>query len=230
MDKRSIVLLSGGLDSAVNYKKALDSTQVVLALTFDYGQDASDKEISATRYMVKKFGTPHQIIRLDFMKGLDSGLNGGTIPDFDPEKLDEKNYSLESAKAVWVPNRNGLFINVAAAFAEQLKAGLIITGFNKEEGATFPDNTPEFMDRINRALEYSTMNRPRVMSYTSEMTKKEIVAFGKTLSAPFEHIWSCYHDLNRMCGKCESCRRLKRALSENGLLDAFNKTNRWGFQ
>lgn len=230
MDKRSIVLLSGGLDSAVNFKKALISTQVVLAITFDYGQESAKKEILATNDMTGESGTPHQVIRLDFMKKMDSGLTEGNIPDYDPDKLDELSYALETAKAVWVPNRNGVFINIAAAYAEQLRADLIITGFNKEEGATFPDNTPEYMERVNRALEYSTMNHPRVVSYTSEMTKKEIVAFGKALAAPLAHVWSCYHDHGKMCGKCESCRRLIRALNENESLEWFNEINRWGFK
>lgn len=228
VDKRAIVLLSGGLDSVVNYKKALAEAQVVLALTFDYGQESAKMEIRSAESICKKYGTPHKTVRLDFLAKLTSGLTTGNIPDFDPSKLDEKSYASETAKAVWVPNRNGIFINIAAAFAEELRADLIVTGFNREEAATFPDNTPEFMERATRALEYSANNKPRVISYTSDMTKNEIVHMGKKTEAPLEYVWSCYHNGRHMCGRCESCRRLVRALEANALLDEFNKTNHWG--
>jgi 7-cyano-7-deazaguanine synthase len=74
------------------------------------------------------------------------------------------------------------------------------------------------------------MFHPEVKSYTINMTKKEIVRFGININAPFEYIWSCYRGGSKMCGKCESCQRLKRALKMNNFYDEFCKVNIWGFE
>ena len=228
MKSKSIILLSGGLDSAVNFKKAVDDTDVKLALTFDYGQESSIHEVEAASAMAAKHGVPHRTIKLDILAELDTGLTKGNIPDFDASKLDSMDYSLKTAKAVWVPNRNGLFINIAGAFADKMDLDAIVVGFNKEEGATFPDNTPEYLERAEAALAYSTQAKPKMLCWTIAMDKKEIVEFGRSINAPFEYLWSCYHNGSRLCGKCESCRRLNRALESAGYRAEFNRINKWG--
>ncbi len=229
MKKKSIVLLSGGLDSVVNFKEAFLKTDVDLILTFDYNQSCKIREIKATRLISEKFKILHHIIPLPFLSDMEPNLSTGNIPNFDEKKLDDKGYSMKSAKAVWVPNRNGIFLSIAAAYADRYGIDLIITGFNEEEGRTFPDNSEEFIDSVNKSFKLSTMNHPKVKSYTINMQKKEIVKMGIEIQAPFEFVWSCYRGGGRMCGLCESCRRLKRALDENNFMQEFIKLNRWGF-
>ncbi len=224
----SIVLLSGGLDSLVNAQRAFLETDLRLILTFDYGQEAAKKEIEAAACIAEKINVPHRVISLDWLPDIDKGLTKGQAPDYDPEKLDDLAYAANTAKQVWVPNRNGVMINIAAAFAESMNVDFIIVGFNREEAATFPDNSAEYIKRSNAVLEYSTMSHPRVRCYTIGMGKTEIVRQGIEIGADFENLWSCYHDGSQMCGECESCRRLKRALKENRYLEAFNQKNRWG--
>jgi len=131
------------------------------------------------------------------------------------ENLSDKTFSTESAKAVWVPNRNGVFIEIAAGIAEDLGANAIIVGFNREEGSTFPDNTKQYMEAITKALSFSTSNAVQVISPTVSMEKSEIVSVAKKERFPFNLLWSCYEADERMCGRCESCMRLKRALKTN---------------
>lgn len=226
--EKSILLLSGGLDSVVNFKMALDSTDIRLLLTFDYGQESAPKEVETTRLLAAHYKIPHRVMRLDYLSELDDGLTKGNIPDYEASKLDNLEYALKTAKAVWVPNRNGLFINIAAAFADKEDIGLIITGFNKEEAATFPDNSSEFIDAINKSLSFSTQSKTRVKSYTINMDKAGIVRMGMSNNAPLEYIWSCYHNYDKMCGKCESCQRLLRAFKADGNLDEFLRRNKWG--
>jgi 7-cyano-7-deazaguanine synthase len=111
-----------------------------------------------------------------------------------------------------VPNRNGVFVNVAAAFAESLGARDVVTGFNLEEAATFPDNSTEFMKCASGALALSTANHVRLVSPTARLDKAGIVRLGVRTGAPLAHVWSCYEAGPRMCGSCESCARLVRAL------------------
>ena len=93
----------------------------------------------------------------------------------------------ETAKAVWVPNRNGVLLNVAAAYAERFRAKRIVVGFNREEATTFPDNSRAFLDQTTRAFAYSTRNGVEAYCYTTAMDKTEIVGALKALARPFPH-------------------------------------------
>lgn len=229
MSSTSLVLLSGGLDSLVNFKKAYDETEIRWIIFFDYGQKSVIRERDASESVAENYGIAHKTIRLDWLQAIDTGLTKDAIPDFDGTKLNDLDYSLQTAKAVWVPNRNGVLLNIAAAFADKFSIERIVTGFNREEGTTFPDNTQEYLDRLNAAFEYSTLAHPTAMSYTISMDKTEIVKLGRQIDAPFEHLWSCYRDGEKMCGTCESCRRLKRALKAADFYSEFIQMNRFGF-
>jgi 7-cyano-7-deazaguanine synthase len=119
---------------------------------------------------------------------------------------------LGSLDAVWIPNRNGVLVNIAAAFAEAYGCDVVITGFNREEAAEFPDNTPEYVDAVNHSLQFSTRSGVRVVSFTQGLSKRGILRKGLELSVPLGGIWSCYRSGESMCGRCASCRRLKTAL------------------
>ena len=212
---KSIVLLSGGLDSTVNFCKALRQTQVIKALTFDYGQRAAQKEIESAQKICAQYAVSHEVIRLEWLAQITkTALVDRTkeLPKLQSSELDDLTKTNLSAQSVWVPNRNGVFINSAASFAESLGAELIVVGFNAEEAATFPDNSASFVERINRSLEFSTLNRPQVICYTQSFNKKQIVELSKELQAPFELMWSCYEAGETMCQQCESCKRFYRAM------------------
>jgi len=217
----SIVLLSGGLDSTVNLALAVRRTRTLLALTFDYGQRAAKRELAASRAICRALGVTHRAIRLPWLDEITKTSLVSrrlSLPKLAQEELDsERVTSGETARLVWVPNRNGLFLSIAACFAEALGASLVITGFNAEEAATFPDNSARFVRAANRALALSTLRRVRVKSYTQEMRKREIVELGISLGAPLQLVWSCYQGGARPCGRCESCARLKRALGRRTL-------------
>ena len=223
--EKCIVLLSGGLDSTVAFKRSLDTMDVVLCLTFDYGQRAAAKEASAAAEMAARYDTAHRFIELPWLRDITATAlvsRAEELPRLKEEELDGAGgKSADSARKVWVPNRNGVFINIAASFCDALGAGIIVTGFNREEAATFPDNSPEFIESINSSLAYSTMIKARVVSPTASLDKEEIVRLGIEIDAPLELLWSCYEGGPEMCGTCESCMRLKRALQENasGLME-----------
>ncbi len=219
----SIVLLSSGLDSAVAFKMALDAFGVDLALTFDYGQRAADMEIESARMICERFGVRHEVIEAPWLEDvtLTSLVNRGeSVPTPSEADLDEaRGRAKETAHAVWVPNRNGAFINIAACFADAQKVDKIVCGFNAEEGATFPDNTPEFVEAINRSLYYSTENHAKVVAPVINMDKVEIIKKGVSIGAPLDLSWSCYFSGEKPCGKCESCMRRARAFKRAGVAD-----------
>ena len=218
--RKSLILLSGGLDSAANLAFTVHFDEPVLALTIDYGQRAAKPEIEAAKKLCAHYGVEHQILDLKWLGALGgSSLTSKSIdvPEMATAKLDDLKTSQASAKLVWVPNRNGLFINVAAAIAESRGLQQVIVGFNKEEAATFPDNSSQFIGVATLALKYSTSNGVKVACYTDMLMKTEIVQALKNLEKPFPFhlVWSCYHSGEdtggKMCGKCESCQRFIRA-------------------
>ncbi len=214
---KAIALLSGGLDSTVAAWLAAQQMSIELALTMDYGQRAAPAEIAAAARVAAALGIPHRVIALPWIKQIiHSALTdfSCSLPHLQPEELDAP-AAAHAAAAVWIPNRNGLFINIAGVFAEALSCEGIVVGFNAEEGATFPDNTPEFVQAAEQALRFSTRTGLRIIAPTLHMTKAEIVQAGRAAGAPLEFVWSCYDAGPRPCQKCESCLRLRRALAES---------------
>ncbi len=222
---KSIVLLSGGLDSTVCFRKAVDAHEPQLALFFDYGQLAAEREGQAAAALAERLAVPFERLALPWLRErTHSALVDSTQPlpvltERDLETGSEA--TSRSARQVWVPNRNAVFIHIAAAYAESLQIGKIIAGFNAEEATTFRDNSMAFVAAINDSLEYSTQIGVQVEAPTGSMTKREILVMGKQINAPLDLIWPCYRGGRKICWACESCLRLKRALEQEGLVDWF---------
>ena len=217
MSKKTVILLSGGLDSLVSLGIAKEVYNINLALTFDYGQKSAEQEIKTSKKICEYYEIEHKVIKLPFLKEItNTTLVNGDVPT---ENLETK----ESAKAVWVPNRNGLFLNIAGSFADAEGYTHIIFGANKEEGATFPDNTPEFVSGINESFKYSTMNGVKVIAPLINYDKDDIVKIALDKGVPLELAYSCYNSGERNCGMCESCQHLKKALLTNGAIDYIER-------
>ena len=208
---KGIILLSGGLDSLVSLGIGIEKYGISLALTFDYGQKAVEQEISTSKNICDYYKIEHKVIKLDWLKEV---THTALVSNEDlPEGIDNPE---QSAKSVWVPNRNGLFLNIAGSFADGNDYDYIIIGANKEEGQTFPDNTQEFIDKINAEFEYSTQKHPKVVAPLINSDKNDIVKLASEHKIPLEFVRSCYASGKKHCGKCESCTRLKNALIANG--------------
>lgn len=217
MEKSALVLLSGGLDSAANLACASKNINEVVTLTFNYMQKAAERELTSARLLSEHYGARHLSLDLPWLGEITSGAlvsNNKPIPRLHPAELDDEGITKESAKNVWVPNRNGLFLNIAASLCEAWNIPLILVGFNREEGRTFPDNRPEFAEAVTHALSFSTLSRVRVSSFTFHLDKREIVTLARELLLPFELLWSCYEGGRTPCEECESCLRFQRAAEE----------------
>src|SRR2546429_2012356 len=156
----SVVLLSSGLDSTVNLYEANKKTKVVLALTFDYGQKSATRELEKATKICCELKVNHKTLKLDFFKDFTQTSLINTQKKIPQNiELDNSVETTKSASAVWVPNRNGIFLNIAAGFAEGLGAQFIIPGFNIEEAQTFPDNTQNYLNALDSAFALSTSNQ-----------------------------------------------------------------------
>ena len=212
--KRSVVLLSSGLDSTVNLYEARLRSEVVAAVTFDYGQRAAQKEIQNARAQCDHLGVRHIVVPLPFFREFTqtSLVNRATdVPTKNEVGIDDMKKSAESAVRVWVPNRNGIMLNIAAGYAEGMGAEWIVPGFNREEAMTFPDNSESFLESLNKTLAFSTNNKVEARCFTSGLQKAEIFGRAVKLGIDLEKLWPCYNDDDVLCGECESCLRFRRA-------------------
>lgn len=224
----AVAILSGGLDSTTSLAIAISKgVRVARAIFFNYGQGALSNERKASREIARHYGIEFVEIALPFLKKITTARIVGRRepPVFKRANLRDIEFQKKTAAAVWVPNRNGIFINIGAAFAESLAVGrektMVITGFNAEEAATFPDNSLTYVTCANRALHYSTMNHVEVISFTQNLTKPQIVVKALALGVPLKLVWSCYRSGARPCRRCESCVRSITAYESAG---AISKT------
>ena len=219
LNKNAVILMSGGLDSAVAAGYMINSNEydIKLALTFDYGQKSIVKETEASKKICDYYNINHKVIKLDWLREITkSALVGETgIPH---ENLN----TFSSMKSTWVPNRNALFLNIAAAFCDSYDYKYILFGANKDEGQTFSDNTEEFRASATDLFQKSTLSHPRVIAPLINYTKDDIVKIAVECNVPLDFVWSCYDSTDKHCGKCESCLNLKRALENNHCTEYIN--------
>ena len=216
--KKAISVLSGGLDCTVA-TSVFDDDYEIHAITFDYGQKAAEQEIRASKEICKKMSWSHEVIGLPWLSKIStSSLNTGEdIPELLEEDLDDQDKSGESASNVWVPARNTVFTSIALSYAESIGAEIIIVGWNGEEGATFPDNSKEYLKEFNNLIEVGSPDKIRIEAPAIDLNKEEIVELGIEVGAPIELSYSCYKGEEKPCGVCESCMRRKRAFKKLNL-------------
>lgn len=223
--KRAVVLFSGGLDSTACLYWAKKNYDEVIMLTANYSSNEEKVMNRVAEFFSKELNVSFKVIRLDFLEEFSklrgTTLVGGETPKVTAEELEDISVAQETAKSVWVPARNVVLISVAASLLDALGGGDIIVGFNAEEGATFPDNTPEFVERMNEMLKYGTMAKVKVVAPLIELDKKGIARLLKELDAKYEYSSSCYMPKGFTddgkpihCGECESCVRRHRGLIE----------------
>lgn len=211
INKKGIVLLSSGLDSYISMLLAMKKCKISLALTFNYGQKAAEDEILSAKKIADKYEIEHRVINLPFLREISNNALIDENLNLEFEKFDKN-----SMEAVWIPNRNGLFLNIAGCYADKIKADYLIFGANKEEAHTLSDNSVEFIEKANDFFKYSTLFHPEILAPCSSMEKFEIINEGIDAKADFSLIKSCYNKTDdagkKHCGRCESCIRLKNAI------------------
>jgi 7-cyano-7-deazaguanine synthase len=178
-------------------------------LFVDYGQRACRPEAVAAAALAQRLGAPLTRVELPWLGELARSVGCRLVRDTGPlpHGTERSPGDAASAAAVWVPARNAVFVAIAAAHAEASGAGCVIAGFNREEAATFPDNSAAFVSAATGYLAYGTRNGVEVVSPTVDMDKARIVAAARSLGFGPADFWSCYEGGDEPCGRCESCLR-----------------------
>ena len=212
---KAISVLSGGLDCTVA-TSAYANDYDIHAITFNYGQKSFKQELKASKEICKKMNWTHEVIDLPWLSKIStSSLNTSEdIPEVKEDELDDLEKSKSSASSVWVPARNMVFTSIATSYAESIGAEIIIVGWDREEAATFPDNSKEFLNAFNELIEIGSPDNIKIEAPAIDLNKEEIVELGVKVGAPMELSYSCYAGREKHCGICESCMRRKRAFKK----------------
>jgi 7-cyano-7-deazaguanine synthase len=210
----SVVLVSGGVDSAVTFAEAVrEDDETPVAVHGRYGQHTSEKERECASALASHYDSDYVEIDLEDAFG---AFEGGLTGDDDLST----HYDNEGVATSYVPMRNTVLLAVAAGVAENHRAGKVWYGPNADDRDGYADCRDEYAEAMERALSLGTdrlefdVRRPVV-----GMEKSEIVARGDELGVPFEHTWSCYQDGDEPCGVCASCEERARGFSEAGVVD-----------
>lgn len=212
MEKDSVIIVSGGMDSITMLYDMKDS--IALGISFDYGSNHNAKEIPFAKLHCKRLGIKHITINLDFMhKYFKSSLLEGA------ESIPEGNYDEENMKSTVVPFRNGIMLSIAIGIAESNGLKNVLIANHAGDHTIYPDCRPEFIKAINQASQAGTFVKVKVTAPYTNITKADIARKGKELGINYAETWSCYKGGEKHCGKCGTCMERKEALAEAGIED-----------
>jgi 7-cyano-7-deazaguanine synthase len=216
--RRAVVLVSGGLDSAVTLAVAREQGYETCALSFDYGQ-RHRAELAAARRVATSIGAAaHKIIRIDL-----SDIGGSALTD---PRIAVPDVPTEGIPITYVPARNTVFLALALAWAEVLDARDIFIGVNAVDYSGYPDCRPAFIDAFVRLAHVATKAGVEgaefgVHAPLIELNKAQIIAEGIRLGVDFSETVSCYQAdaEGRACGVCDSCRFRAAGFAQAGVSD-----------
>ena len=216
--KDSVIIVSGGLDSiTLLYDKA---ETIALAISFDYGQNHSKKELPYAEYHCQKLGIPHITIPLTFMhQYFKSSLLEGA------EAIPEGHYEEENMKSTVVPFRNGIMLAIATGIAESHELKRVYIANHGGDHTIYPDCRPEFIDAMDKATSAGTFVDVRVEAPYTNISKADIVRRGTALGIDYAKTWSCYKGSEIHCGKCGTCVERKEAFADAGVKDPTEYEN-----
>ena len=218
--KKSIVLFSAGVDSTSALYWALGRYDKTFALTFDYGQ-RSRIELDMARKVAQKLNVPQKILRVDLKQIGGSSLTDTKLSLPQYETIEEIEAGLPST---YVPFRNGIFLALAAAWAETEGVKEIVCGFNVIDAPNYPDTRNQFVQAMQEAINQGTKasfspEKIQIIAPFLKMKKSEIIKEGLVLGADYSFAISCYSGEEIPCQKCSSCVLRQKAWEEVGIQD-----------
>ncbi len=216
-ERKGIVLMSGGLDSATVTGLALNDGYDLLALSFDYGQ-RHKIELEKAKKIADHYSLQHKIFKIDLTQ-----VGGSSLTSDVGVEQGSLNRSENYIPNTYVPSRNIIFITIASSIAEVSGIQTIFIGANALDYSGYPDCRPEFFSAMRDTLNTGTklgiskgFNLEVPLQY---LKKSEIIKLGMSLGVPYELTHSCYLGGEKACGKCDSCLLRLKGFMEAGIKD-----------
>ena len=216
--KKAVILLSGGLDSATVVAMAKADGYACYTMSFDYGQ-RHRAELQAAERVARQLGViEHKVIGLDL-----NGMGGSALTD---ESIAVPESPSEGIPVTYVPARNTVFLSLALGWPEVLDARDIFIGVNAVDYSGYPDCRPEFVEAFERMANLATKagvegNGFRIQAPLQYLSKAQIIQAGVARGVDYGLTVSCYQadEQGRACGKCDSCRLRADGFAAAGISD-----------
>lgn len=210
-EPRALVLLSGGIDSAVALAWSRREGHEIVALTFDY-HDRPEPEEGAIAALLSRFGVRRRrVVPMPFLRDV-ADVQGA------------ENAALREAPEGYIPARNLAFYALAAHFAEIDGARHVVGGHNAGDGETFPDASEAFFRELNGLLRLALATYRRqpveILVPLIRRSKPEVIRLGIEMGVRFEETWSCYRGGETHCGTCPGCEERREAFAKAGVEDS----------
>jgi 7-cyano-7-deazaguanine synthase len=209
--QRSVVLLSGGMDSCVCAVLAPRDSEAA-ALHISYGQRTEERERWAFERICDWLGVKRRLVVTNEALSL---VGGSALTDSGMEVPEAGEQIGAAIPVTYVPFRNAHFLAAAVSWAEVLDAEKIYIGAVQQDSSGYPDCRPEYYRAFNAVVKAGTREgKIEIVTPLIALRKAEIVKLGLALGAPFDLTWSCYSREDKACGVCESCVLRQRAFAE----------------
>ncbi len=211
---KTILIYSGGLDSTVLLYKLAAEGAISEAVSVNYGQKHSiELEMAAAN--CKKLGIKHTVADLSNLAPI-FGNSALTNPDVE---VPDGSYAVDNIAVTVVPNRNMLFLSIAAARAMASGCDSVAYAAHSGDHALYPDCTCEFADAMAKAIELADTRKIKLLRPFINVSKADIVRLGAELGVDFSLTWSCYKGGKFHCGKCSTCTERREAFKLAGVTD-----------
>jgi len=203
-EKKAIVLISGGIDSATVLYWAVKNKFKVIALTIHY-KWRPKKEIVATKILTEELNVPLIEVSASYIQdAIDLRMDGYPVP------------SATNAPQGFIPLKNLVFYSIAAYFAAIYGCQFIIGGHLKDDIESFNDSSKSFFEGLESLIEIAKHSEDNsnieFLFPFSDKTKREVIKIAQELGVPINQTWSCYGDYEIPCGRCVPCMNRKNAL------------------
>jgi 7-cyano-7-deazaguanine synthase len=204
----AVVLISGGMDSAVALGMTLKEGFESAGLHLNYGQKTEKREEQAFQQICDFYGVEKRLmVSLPYFRQ----FGGSSLTD---EKIAVSTSGIDptAIPTSYVPFRNAHGLSIATSWAEVLDSSRIVIGAVEEDSSGYPDCREVFYKAFEKAIYLGTKPKSKIEIWTPviHFSKAEIVRKGSELGVPFHLTWSCYQNEDAACGVCDSCRlRLK---------------------
>ena len=209
MERKYVVVLSGGLDSTtLLYMLKTDRKEISSCVGFNYGQ-RHKKELSFAQKTCETLGIKFHLIDL-WSSGLTAALQASNSSLVTDAEVPEGHYAADNMKSTVVPNRNMMMLSIAGAIAVSEGASHIATGVHAGDHFIYPDCRPEFIAAASDAMYrgnfgFGNLSQTPIYAPFLYSSKEEIANMALMLGVPLDETWSCYKGGDKHCGKCGTC-------------------------
>lgn len=226
MDKRGVIIISGGADSAtlLHYINVKYPDMGIYALSFNYGQKHV-RELQFAQYHCDQLGINLKIVDITTIHEL---LAVGALTGNDEMPMGE-HYTAANQKKTIVPNRNAILLNIAVGYAVTIGAGKVFAGVHSSDYIVYVDCRKEFIKALDTAVYLGNLDTPVEIEVPFiDYSKADIIKEGLSLGVDYRHTNTCYSPVDeRQCGRCASCGERVMAFVASGAKDPLYSDREW---